>query len=46
VVGTLIGAGVGLVTYVVIDFAWGDEIEAAVREQMGEQGCVGGHAAP
>lgn len=41
IVGTAIGFGVGLASYFVIDWVWGDDIEAAVREQMGEQGCTG-----
>lgn len=39
-VGTAIGFVVGLGAYFVIDYAYGDEIEAAARESLGELGCV------
>jgi hypothetical protein len=40
--GNLVGFGFGVVSYFVIDWAWGDDIEASARESLGELGCTGG----
>jgi hypothetical protein len=40
-VGLVGGFIVGLGAYVLFDYTFGDKIEEGVREEMGEQGCVG-----
>jgi len=39
ILGNIIGAGVGLIAYFVVDKIWGDDVEQSVRSAMGEQGC-------
>lgn len=44
VLGTAIGFLVGFGGYLLVDAIWGDDIEEAVREHMGESGCTEGAA--
>lgn len=39
--GNAVGFVVGFGGYLIVDAIWGDDIEAAVREELGEGGCVG-----
>lgn len=41
IAGNIAGFIVGLGAYFVVDGIWGDDIEADVRQAMGENGCVG-----
>jgi len=42
--GNAVGFIVGFGGYLLVDYVWGDDIEHAVRETMGEFGCVDGAA--
>ncbi|WP_291991235.1 hypothetical protein [Candidatus Accumulibacter sp. ACC007] len=42
--GNAVGFIVGFGGYLLVDSIWGDDIEHAVREGMGEFGCVDGAA--
>ena len=42
--GNAVGFLVGFGGYLLVDYIWGDDIEHAVREGMGEFGCVDGAA--
>ena len=44
ILGNAIGFLVGFGGYFLVDAIWGDDIEHAVRESMGEFGCVDGAA--
>ncbi len=41
ILGNIVGAVIGVGVYFTVDYLWGDDIEASIRDASGENGCVG-----